>query len=357
MLLTDSQTRMNSVFDWSTGHGIFTLLESKDPPWNGYENSEALDFSYFGVYSGLKRCQGYILKNLDANGRITDAARASIVDALYSRYNRKWTQLWTAYVNEYTPFTNFSETERMEGSDGYNETGGDTGKRDLSGATHKSGSRSLTSAGRDSVTDSGENVRTQTQSQNDETTQKGSMSESGLSNQIVTKGGAESTSTATNANDTGTSKTYGLDVSASVPTGETTAQSSNSSNSVTSFDNRTDATAQNQASTSTQTADGQRRLNSSTVDTEKLGQSRTSDRSDVSTETFNDIADATSESESTSATHSATHDGRHEHTVTRSGFRTDSLAKLIGEYVQLWRTDYFKIVFNDIDEYLTLAVY
>lgn len=357
MLLTDEQTRMTNVFDWSTGHGIFALLEGHDVPWLNYADSQVLDFSYFGVYSGLKRCQGYILKNLDANGHITDAARASIVDALYSRYRRKWNDLWTAFVNQYTPFTNIDETEQLQGTDGYNESGNDSEMRNLSGATHKSGSRSLTSAGRDNITDSGENVRTRTESSSDEATQRGSATESALSNQTITKGGAESTSATTATADNGQSKTYGLDIATSVPTSETSAQNSTTSNSVTSFDNRSDTTSQNQSTATTDETNAERRQNAASTDVEKLGQSRLNERSDVSTETFNDIADSRTEQEAKAGSRNVTHDGAHQHTIHRSGFRTDSIARLIREYISLWQTDYFKIVFNDIDSYLTLAVY
>ncbi len=81
------------------------------------------------------------------------------------------------------------------------------------------------------------------------------------------------------------------------------------------------------------------------------------DRSDVSTETFNDIADSRNEQEQASKSRNVKHDGEHEHTLRRTGFRTDSISRLIRDYIDLWQTDYFKIVFNDIDTYLTLAVY
>lgn len=109
--------------NWLTGGGIFVLFNN--PPWVDDVESSALDVEYFGNRSGEKLIAP-LLNKLMIDNQISDDNRQKLVDAIWARFGKNWTKLYTTLKEEYNPIENYNMTEKST----YTDT--DTGSLDRS---------------------------------------------------------------------------------------------------------------------------------------------------------------------------------------------------------------------------------
>ena len=120
---------LNDIYpDWVSGSGVVSSLTTA--PWYSEVDHQGLDLAYHGVRSGQKFASSICYEFIDDDGEITVSGSALIAKMLMAKYGKKWTHLWGLYDAEYNPLHSYnlseSLTETVEGEDNtsveYNET-------------------------------------------------------------------------------------------------------------------------------------------------------------------------------------------------------------------------------------------
>lgn len=310
--------------DWVSDGGIFA--DFVDMPW-----SVSVDAQNIGVLYGAESAERFIApivyKFLSEEGILDSTSRTKLAAVVRTRFIQKWAHLWDLYSIEYNPLDTYNLVETGEKS-------GET--TDDETLTH---GHTITGSGTDS-----------------ETTQHGhTISNSGTDTETLTHGhiiahsGSDETET-----------DYGkVTTDAGEPIAVTTNQREgfNSSD----FQNVTKQTVNN-VTDNTETQSG------SDTATTTYGGTETNSGDDVTrmahglTETHGG-----SDTETTSYGKVETHGGndvtdkdgtyREEFSNTKSGLMYRAPAELLTIDREFWLQDYFSIVFEDINSFLTLAVY
>lgn len=278
------------------GNGIMSDLSDFSVPWHGVSYVSQLDLGYYS-HSAQKLISPVVF---DVSGNIdnivndsdlselTTEQRTAIAGMIFNIFNRKWSKLWNVYQITYDPKYNYvmDETETIE--------------RDVTRNSTDEGTIDTSNTG--TITDSG--------------------SEGGS---VTTDTAGSTTNTGTQSND-GTSNTedgiFGFNSSISVGSDTSDNQTSNV---------RTD----NLSSTNDETVTETRNLTD--------GNTRTLDTTDV---------------ESRSITHSDSENDDTTRETNRAG--TTGIytpQQMLNEEIELWQWNFYKQVFEDIDSILCLDIY
>lgn len=333
---------VNDVFkDWKmapastdTG-GIFFFLSGLHVPWETYTTvggveshsiTWQLDIAYHGEQSGNKFVSPLVYHYLDTEGELTNQNALCIASALAYRYGEKWQHLWDLYHLEYSPLDNY----RVEDS------------------------------GTDTVTESGETSHTRTPSLTKTVTHPIKAVES------------SETRTPNLTEETVTDETIGTDLDATEETthghviGTQEAGTDNVSNSRFGFNSAeavpTDNSAETRSGTQTETHSGKDTVDtdsSETVDRDGTVTKTNKGTEEVETtvtETYTGI-DQTAEggTDTTEGETSLTRETEYGHV--KSGTLYQVPANMMDADRAFWLEDYFAIVFDDIDAFLTLSIY
>lgn len=115
--------RLKEVFPgWKTG-AIFTALSSRNVPWADVFAGLAIDFDYYGNFSGNKIISGLVENILPSDGVLTSVEITILCDVIMGLYSLKWGKLWETMNFEYNPIENYSMVEEMTDDETVREYG------------------------------------------------------------------------------------------------------------------------------------------------------------------------------------------------------------------------------------------
>ena len=405
---------LNDVYDdWLTGRGVLSSLTTA--PWHGSVSDTGLDLAYHGSHSGGKFVTSLLYNFIDDDGHITNSGFSAVATVLMAKYGAKWTHLWQLYATQYNPLYayNMSETEISE------DTGTET--TEIDGEIRRARNQTLTESGsHDSTATRTPNLSEATSSRDVtdatvETTRTPNLSEATTSRD-VTDATVETTRTPNlrevtvldeNIQSTGdetdettyghivttdddqtksaTLSVFGFNSSTAVPK-DTTSETDTDDNTVT--HSGTDVTTKEtdsgteRDSTTTKTTTGTDTVIEDTDSTVTGSNTKLTTGTDITTEdtdstvtgsntklttgtdstrdtgiTTGTKQNADSETTGEDRTSELTVDRRNEVTRTRQGNMFKAPGELLSIDRDFWLTEFFDIVFTDIDQLLTLSIY
>lgn len=405
---------LNDVYDdWLTGGGVISSLTTA--PWHSSVSDTGLDLAYHGTHSGGKFVAALLYNFLDDDGHITVSGYSSIATMLMAKYGAKWTHLWQLYVTQYNPLYayNMSETEVSE------DTGTET--TEIDGEVRRARNQTLTESGsHDSTATRTPNLSesTSTRDVTDatvETTRTPNLSEA-TSSRDVTDATVETVRTpnlsevtvldediqltgdetdettyghivTTDDDQTkaATLSVFGFNSSTAVPkestsgtdtddstvthsgkdttTKETdsgTERDSTTTKTTTGTDTTTEDTDSTVTGTNTKLTTGTDTVTEETDSTVTGSNTKLTTGTDATRDTGTTTGttqNADSETTGEDRTSELTVDRRNEVTRTRQGNMFKAPAELLSLDRDFWLTEFFDIVFSDIDKLLTLGIY
>lgn len=327
-LLTREQRTLKEVWTgWNDREGVFTLLSNHYFAFSSIFSLAGLDLDYYMFRSGSKQCTSPLLNLVDDNGHLSYDNREKIASVIYSRFRKKWEQVFQAFFNQYTPFTTYADLETVSMIGSHDESGRRSNSRVLSGSDSREVQNLGVSSGLGNtvVSDSGSDTRTR----------------SGSDSETLSKTGTETkSSTNTGRGDT-ENGVFGFNSSSVVKSSEEAGTNSNVNSEIVSFDNRADSTDHATGETETY-------LHGKSTDTKETG---TTTETTEGTQTG--IHTETGSEESTDARNYQTSRVK---TAERTGFN-GNVADLAKKYLALWENDFIEIIYKDVDSFLTLSVW
>lgn len=361
---------LNDVYDdWLTGGGVLSSLNTA--PWYSSVSDTGLDLAYHGTHSGGKFVTALLYNFLDDDGHITVSGYSSIATMLMAKYGAKWTHLWQLYATQYNPLHayNMSETEVSE------DTGTET--TEIDGEIRRARNQTLTESGsHDSTATRTPNLSeaTSTREVTDatvETERTPNLSEATVLDENIQLTGYETGETTyghvvtTDDDQTkaATLSVFGFNSATAVPK-ETTSETDTNDSTVThsgkdtttkDTDSETD-----RDSTSTKTTTGTDTVTEDTDSTVTGSNTKLTTGTDATRDTGTTTGttqNADSETTGEDRTSELTVDRRNEVTRTRQGNMFKAPAELLSLDRDFWLTEFFDIVFSDIDKLLTLGIY
>lgn len=358
--MTLNQTLPN----WADGDGVFTQLNNlTTTPWGNSVSSFGLDIAYHGQRSGDKFVAPMVYNWLDDNAELTDDGILKIVSGISSRYYQKWNHLWDVYISEYNPLNTYNLTETIVESGQHTENGTDTRTPNLTTedvidqeSTNSTTRTPNLKTEKESVGEvKSESIRTPNLTTTDildqDDTDSHTTSGSFVHGETITTNGSN--------NSTVNNSVYGFNSTDAAPASVQSTQSTNSSTDVHS------GTDTNQSSTSgTNTRDST--TTRTETGTDKSESTGSSESTGTTTETGTDKTEGNgtlegknTRKETGTDTTQKLSSGTNSSNITRTreGNMYRSPSELLSFDRDFWLTDYFSIVFADVDEFLTLAIY
>ena len=383
---------LNDVYDdWLTGGGVISSLTTA--PWYSSVSYTGLDLAYHGTHSGGKFITSLLYNFVDDDGHITVAGYSAIATMLMAKYGVKWTHLWKLYTTQYNPLHayNMSETEISE------DTGTETTEIDRE--IRRARNQTLTESGsHDSTATRTPNLSEATSSRDVtdatvETTRTPNLSEVTVLDEDIQLTGDETDETTyghvvtTDDDQTkaATLSVFGFNSSTAVPkesTSGTDTDDTTVTNSGTDVTTKETDSGTERDSTTTKTTTGTDIVTEDTDSTVTGSNTKLTTGTDVVTEdtdstvtgsntklttgtdstrdtgtTAGTTQNADSETTGEDRTSELTVDRRNEVTRTRQGNMFKAPAELLSLDRDFWLTEFFDIVFSDIDQLLTLGIY
>ena len=367
---------INNVYpDWLENDGVINSLIT--PPWEGEVDSVGLNLAYH-ARSGNKFISPICYNFLNDDGELTASGKTSLAKLLAAMYNSKWEKLWNTYTIEYSPLTTNQSTETKVFTSHRGESTLNTRTPNLTTAASTQGTDTRSPQLNYSTTATTDSLRTPNVS-----------TETSISTTATEATNLSTTATVSEkvvfADDTTNTSNYGKNISVA-HTGADTI-----SHAVFGFNSSNGAPASDDEKTSAyDTSTAHSGTDTTIVESDKSANTDTANQSTESTETTNSRAESTTsretgtESNSSSSTTTTSETGTDQttsnvststslvgtdvnqnqltenantsETITISG-TNESPSKLLAYDRELWMVLYFDIVFRDIDEFLTLAVY
>lgn len=105
-----------------TGGGIFSALQSLEPPWVDEDIALQLDLAYYGNHSGGKVVSPLIDRLLTAD-KLTSIDMTTLACVLMATNKERWSREWATRSAEYDPIENYRMTEEMTDDETVTEYG------------------------------------------------------------------------------------------------------------------------------------------------------------------------------------------------------------------------------------------
>ena len=361
---------LNNIYpDWVDNKGVISSIP--DAPWRDSVDLNGLDISYHGVRSGMRFAAPVLYNFLDDEGEISVSGYSTIGRMLWSRYRLKWTHLWQLYNTEYNPLDSYSITETRSRELTKSDDVDDSRTVNLSDVTtfpQKSTSSSQLRTPNLSETTSFPTKNTTTS----QTRTPNLEEETVVDDEVTTN--VEGTDDLTHGKQTETESenasttqdnTFGFNTASAdgVPEGKTTQSGTSSSTETNSgVDARatTEDTTSTRDSTTTVTSTGTETIAGTEVESYTGNQSVSKTGTESTTNSV---------TESYTGTESVNHTGTDVNSREASGTESEEIestksgnifkapAELLSIDRDFWLTEFFSIVFDDIDAMLTLSIY
>ena len=361
---------LNNIYpDWVDNKGVISSIT--DAPWNDSVDLNGLDISYHGVRSGMRFAAPVLYDFISDDGEITVSGYSTIGRMLWSRYRLKWTHLWEMYNTEYNPLDSYSITETRTRDLTKSDDVDDSRTVNLSDVTtfpQKSTSSSQLRTPNLSETTSypTKNITTsQTRTPNLE-------EETAVADEVTTN--VEGTDNLTHGKQIETESenasttqdnTFGFNTASTdgVPEGKTTQSGSTSSTETNSgVDARatTEDTTSTRDSTTTVTSTGTETIAGTEAESYTGNQSVSKTGTESTTNSVTESYTGT-ESVNHTGTDRTLREASGEETEEIQSTKTGNIFKAPAELLSIdrdfWLTEFFSIVFDDIDNMLTLSIY
>lgn len=395
---------MNTLLDiWDEPEtsGVFTVLNNYSVPWKDENSYESLNLAYYYNHSGQKNISPLVSGILGTNTTLTDIQKTKIGKLLYDICAKNWQYEYDALFASYDPIENYNSVESetinekgtktgtgsttSTGTDTTAKTGDDTLTRSGTDNRNYSGTDTIKESGTDTFTDSGSDSTTNTGTNTLAYSGTDTKNNTGTDTFVNTGDDiTKNTGTVTdeNVNENGTSKTvnqiYGYntadpaddstsevtvnqtitdtrtdDTISTLTHGLNTEETQNLTESVeygkteTDTKNLTDTTNYGKS-----TEESKNMSNSTTygrIEAETIDITEKTDYNNTSTRTLN-LAGSNTDSENTT--------GDTTRELSRHGnIGVTTSQQMIESELELRKKFFYEIVFRDIDQYLTLAIY
>lgn len=341
---------INECFENIPAKGIFYYLNNFNVPWRGL--NEHLDFLYHLSYSGEKLASRF-LKNLCNNtGYITEENAFILANALYHMYNYKWTTLFNSTEFEYNPIQNYSLEEVEETTQNTNTESNSTNSDNSNRTSVNSGIDTTTvnlqsaKSGSDTVTDTGESDNT-----NDF---DGKITNNGTNKVETYNNKTEEPHTTITENSDIYNSVYGFNSVETVGRNvDVIGKTTHDDRMTTTHENNTQTTTPNLIQTTDNATTEHFEKDFENVTTYN---SRTTDSG--STTLSHGLQNTTQNTQTITGENTTTGTLSNDRILTRSGIiggltnqQLIEQERLIGDF------EFYKIVFDDIDNYLALKIY
>lgn len=332
--------------NYHTSGGLFSNMH--EAPWNSIGAGTAMDIAYLGSHSGIKIPAMFVSEFIE-DGKLN---QRDLAQTLWKIYGQNWNRLWDSFVLQYRPLDNYNMKETVQRSDTtsrdisksdeskvvnsgtVNYTGSDTGNKAINTETTGTETENTSLTHGHTITGSSDTDGTLSVKTSDETTVE-------YGKQI-------------NTTDTTEAFTHGFNDAYRVPTSVTEGSGSEkqSGSDVTTGTGTNTQTSTNNTSTSekhTGVDDTKRTLDSSgtsgtTEDTTVNSTSTSSEDSTVTGTNNESTNDNSTEIETISRERSGT-----------TGYHT--YQDMLRKEFELWKWNFFKVVFADCDSLLVLPYY
>ncbi len=327
-LLTYNQRTLRAIWDgWDNNRGVFHFLAQKDFSFVDLLPMEELDFDYYLFQSGRKQSTSAILNLLNDENLLTDASRELIAGVIYNRYHDKWERVFKAFVNEYTPFTTYAD----------NEVSSVIGNATETASRDKSHSGTSLDERQSKTTD----IASGSSNASNNDTGSASRATSANDSSELERQGTESKTRTGTGNNTAGNGIFGFNSSSAVGSTEQEGEQAYAEVETVAFEGRKDATANERAETETN-------LHSNATETQST--------ESATGQTESDVTGSRTDSANETEAEKRERDTNRTRTLARTGFNKP-IADLILDYIELWKTDFYQIMFRDVDAYLALSVY
>lgn len=290
--------------NYTTTDSLFAKMAGLGAPWTE-EIGKNMDVMYFSMYSGIKNASQFIKLHLLETG---NADSETIAELLYMMFGQNWNRWWSAYQLEYNPIDNYNIKEIVDRTQG--DTRQITDKIDYTSSV--------------------------------DGTQKNVSSTSDTINSTT-----ESTSSTT-INSNGTEELEHGEVIDGTQDTENFTHGFNSANPVA-------TTSQNVVTSDTHSGTDKTTTTNDTT-TNVTGHS-TVTSTDIGTGSL-DISNQTAREDETAQNRTDTDNLKEDINRSRTGnIGQNSYQDLITQEFELWRWNFYKQVFDDVDSCIALAVY
>ena len=103
--------RLNEVYtDWLDGDGIFTYLQSYDVPWKTLNISGLLDTAYHGDH-GERIISPLVKKLLNDENELSTTNKQKIANVIFNLFKVQWEHTYALLSAEYDPISNYDMEE------------------------------------------------------------------------------------------------------------------------------------------------------------------------------------------------------------------------------------------------------
>lgn len=325
------RVHIRDMYDSFINDNIMSDLLDYDVPWKNdvdITNQMLLDMGY-AMQSADKLIAPIMRSFVDFDSDydvvpMSDAERQYVAGMVYTLYNVKWSKLYALLSMEYNPISNYdmTETETINHETDYDST--DTGTVTRVNDTNTSNTATHTGTDTNVIDSETSDIKTQsgtvTTVIDDETTNTGTVTDSG--SRTVDDG------------------VFGFNSSEAVDTDTSTETKGNT---------RTNNLTESKDSTNTETRNLSD-MNTGTVDTTET---QTKNLTDTDS---GEIDSTDTETRNLASTNNGTEDTERE--LHRSGnIGVTTTQQMMQSEIQLWQWNFFRTVFDDIDEVCCLAVY
>lgn len=355
--------RLRYLFsDWRSDNALFDKFSGV--PWIEVVSSKHLNRLYFGFHSGYKRPSPYlhhfIKEWVDGEPKhvVSDDDAADIAGDIEALYATKWNKIFTLWMLEIDPMNNYHWEELMQGSDATSDESSVDTKfgQTVDDSTSKSSTDTRSGEVTDNTVFNGSSTNEKTFSGKELITHD---SERNL--QTSNQESATDSNTRTGSvGETGATARYGFD---SIASGEGEPFDRRTGN--TSYNNLKDDSTKSKQSMVTETgSDGYDEEHSFTdrKDTETMS---FDGRSDNNTVTYKNVTDESTADSTASrkfgGTDTTTKSGSTRqdktHTITVNGYKDTNYYEQIERAFKAFESDFFNMVFADIDKVLALSIY
>ena len=310
--------------EWYDSKGVFSSMSTA--PWASDVSLSSIDIAYHGEHSGEKFVAPLVYNFIDDEGEVTQAGYTAIANMLLNRYGAKWEHLWGLYTLEYGILNSYNlvETRHREATNQEERDNTHTVQRT---DTHNHPTKTV------------EVESTRTPDLEESTTVDEDTTRSVDETTTVTHGHVVTTD-----NDTTegiTNSKYGFNSAEAVPTDES---SSTGTSDTTETHSGADVTVVD--SDETATKDG----------TTVKATTGTEDYSETETERYTGTDSLVKTGSETDAMDGSTSE-EEDVSTTKTGNIFKAPAELMMADRDFWLTDFFSIVFEDVDQMITLAIY
>lgn len=323
--------RIREMYDSFLDDNIMTDLLDYDVPWKNdvdITNPMLLDMGY-AMQSAGKLIAPIMRSFVDFDSEynvvpMSDEERQYVAGIVFTLYNVKWSKLYALLSMEYNPISNYdmTETETINRETDFDST--DTGTVTRVNDTNTSNTATHTGTDTNVIDSETSDIKTQsgtvTTVLDEDTTNTGTVTDSGSR--------------------TVDDSVFGFNSSEAVDTDTSTETKGNT---------RTNNLTESKDSTNTETRNLSD-MNTGTVDT-------TETQTKNLTDTESGEIDATdTETRNLAGTNNGSEDTERE--LRRSGnIGVTTTQQMMQSEIELWQWNFFKTVFNDIDEVCCLAIY